>query len=124
MWGKPKYGNKKVIYDGEIFDSKKELQRYMELTLLQKAGKIQKLERQVKFVLIPAQREPDTTGPRGGVKKGKVIENECTYIADFVYIDNDTQRVVVEDTKGFRTKDYIVKRKLMRYMLGLTITEI
>lgn len=124
MWSKPKYGNKKVIYDGETFDSKKELQRYMELTLLQKAGKIQKLERQVKFVLIPAHREPDTTGPRGGVKKGKVIESECSYIADFVYIDNDTQRVVVEDTKGFRTKDYIIKRKLMRYMLGLTITEI
>lgn len=109
--------------DGEVFDSAKEYRRFCQLELLEKAHKISDLRKQVKYVLIPTQREPDTTGPRGGVKKGKVIENECAYIADFVYV-NDKGETVVEDTKGFRTKDYIIKRKLMLYMHGIRIQEI
>ena len=105
-----KYGNKKVISDGITFDSKKEYRRYCELKLLEKAGEISDLQRQVKFTLIPAQREPDTVGKRGGTKKGKLIERECVYVADFVYKDMSGEEIV-EDTKGFRTKDYILKRK-------------
>lgn len=118
-----KYGNKKVRYQGEVYDSRKEARRAAELSLLEKAGKISNVQTQVKFVLIPSQREPDTVGVRGGIKKGKVIEKECAYYADFVYID-DKGRRIVEDTKGFRTKDYIIKRKLMLQVHGIRITEI
>ena len=117
-----KYGNKKVTVDNIQFDSKREAQRYCELKLLEQAGEISGLRMQVKFVLIPQQREPDIRGPRGGINKGKVIEKECAYIADFVYQkDGET---VVEDTKGFRTTDYIIKRKLMLYVHGIRIREV
>ena len=109
-----KYGNKKVTYDGEVFDSNREFNRYLELRLLEKAGKIKELERQTKFVLIPAQRD----------SRGKVIERECSYKADFFYYDNEANESVVEDTKGFRTKDYIIKRKLMLNVYGIRIREI
>lgn len=117
-----KYRNTKTIVDGIEFDSRKEAARYKELKLLEAAGEISNLERQVKFVLIPTQREPDFVGVRGGIKKGKVIEKECSYLADFVYIRDG--EVIVEDTKGIRTKDYIIKRKLMLYLLGIRIQEI
>lgn len=117
-----KYNNKTTIVDGEVFDSKKEAVRYRELLLLEKAMAISDLQRQVKFVLIPAQREVDTVGPRGGIKKGKLLEKECAYVADFVYWENG--RMVVEDTKGFKTKEYIIKRKLMLHVHGIQIREI
>lgn len=118
-----KYNAKKVEYNGMTFDSKRELKRYKELELLEQAGEISNLQRQVKYVLIPTQREPDIIGKRGGVKKGKVIEHECSYTADFVYNDEDGD-IVVEDTKGFRTKDYTIKRKLMLYVHGIKIKEV
>lgn len=118
-----KYNAKKVEYNGMTFDSKRELKRYKELELLQEAGEISDLQRQVKYVLIPTQREPDIIGKRGGVKKGKVIEHECSYTADFTYLDEDGD-LVVEDSKGFRTKDYAIKRKLMLYVHGIKITEV
>lgn len=118
-----KYRNQQITVGDETFDSGKEYRRFCELKLLQRAGKISDLQRQVKFVLIPTQREPDKIGPRGGVKEGKVIEQECSYIADFVYTD-DKGNTVVEDTKGFKTKDYIIKRKLMLERHGIRIKEI
>lgn len=117
-----KYRSRKVSADGIVFDSMKEYKRFCELQILEKAGEIQDLQRQVKYVLIPAQREPDTTGPRGGIRKGKTIEKECSYIADFVYRQNG--ETVVEDTKGFRTTDYIIKRKMMLFIHGIRIKEI
>lgn len=117
-----KYRSKKVTVDGICFDSKKEANRYCELKMLEKAGEICNLQRQVKYVLIPAQREPDTVGARGGVKKGKLIERECAYMADFVYEENG--ETVVEDTKGFRTTEYVIKRKLMLKVHGIRIREI
>lgn len=117
-----KYHNRKVRRDGLTFDSRKEHRRYNELLLLEQAGEIKNLRRQVKFVLIPPQREPNIIGPRGGVKKGKLLERECAYIADFVYIQNG--KTVVEDTKGVRTKDYVIKRKLMLYTQGIRIREV
>ena len=119
-----KYHSKKVEMNGIVFDSKKEAKRYSELSLLEKARAITELQRQVKYVLIPAQREPDTVGARGGIKKGKTIEKECAYIADFVYKDLTLNETVLEDTKGFKTKDYIIKRKLMLYVHGIRIKEI
>lgn len=108
-----KYRNQKVTMGDHSFDSKKELNRYLELSMLQKAGEISGLRCQVKYVLIPAQRDPWT---------GKVVERECAYVADFVY--QKGTETVVEDTKGFRTKDYILKRKMMLWFHGIRIREV
>lgn len=122
-----KYNNKKIEVDGMTFDSKKEANRYKELSLLQKAGEISGLQTQVRYVLIPAQREVSdevyTKGEnKGKYKPGKLLERECTYVADFVYYKDG--KVIVEDTKGFRTKEYIIKRKLMLYVHHIQIKEI
>ena len=117
-----KYHSRKVTRNGITYDSQKEAGRHYELLLLEKAGVISDLRRQVEFVLIPAQREPDTVGKRGGIIKGKTIEQKCSYVADFVYTEKG--RPVVEDTKGFRTKDYIIKRKMMLYFYGIRIKEV
>ena len=127
MWNRykgNKYGNRKIAFDGQTFDSKKEMRHYTELLLLEKAGKIKDLQRQVKFQLIPAQREPDIIGPKGGHKPGKLIEREVSYVADFVYTDLQTGQTVVVDTKGFRTKEYTIKRKMMLYFHGIRIKEV
>ena len=120
-----KYGSRKVEVNGIVFDSKREAARYQELLLLEKAGEIKDIRRQVKYVLIPAQYEhPESTTRKG---RGRCVEREFAYIADFVYKtilpDGDTL-TIVEDTKGFRTKDYIIKRKLMLSVYGIRIREI
>ena len=117
-----KYRSKKVIVDGKEFDSKREAKRYKELVLLERAGEIQHLSRQVKFVLIPTQREQGTIGKRGGVKQGKLIEKECAYYADFFYMENGVP--VVEDAKGYRTEVFKIKKKLMLYVHGIRVKEI
>lgn len=117
-----KYRNKKITHNGMTFDSKKEYRRFCELEAMQKRGDISHLQTQVKFELIPSQREPDTIGKRGGVIKGRVIERAVFYVADFVYKDR-TGKIVVEDTKGMRTKDYIIKRKLLLWVHGIRIKE-
>jgi len=119
-----KYHAKKVSIQGEVFDSKKEARRFLELQMLEKAGRISGLQRQKKFVLVPAQYEPETTGPRGGRIKGKLLEREVAYYADFVYFDEEEKDFVIEDTKGVRTKDYIIKRKLMLWLNGYQIREV
>ena len=121
---KNKYNAKSVEYDGLKFDSQKEALRYKELDYLLSEGIITDLKRQVKYLLIPAQREPATVGKRGGVKQGKLIEHECSYIADFVYTVVESGETIVEDTKGMRTKDYVIKRKLMLFVYGIRIKEI
>ena len=122
-FGRNKYKNTKVEVDGLIFDSKKEARRYKELKLLEEAGEITDLRMQVKYQLLPEQREPDHIGKRGGIHKGKIIERESSYLADFVYTDNEGQ-TIVEDTKGMRTTDYVLKRKMMLYFHGIRIREI
>ena len=119
-----KYQNHKVTVDGITFDSKREASRWLELKILEKAGKISNLQRQKKFVLIPAQYEPDIIGPRGGKKKGRLLEREVAYIADFVYCDEETGDLIVEDTKGVRTPEYIIKRKMLLYFYGIRIREV
>lgn len=121
-----KYNATKITADGHTFDSKHEYQRYCELKLLERAGTITDLQMQVKFVLIPSQYEPDTVkvlkSGKEKVVKGKLIERECSYIADFVYQYNG--KMVVEDSKGFRTKEYVLKRKMMLYFHGIEIKEV
>lgn len=111
-----KYGNRKVETPDGTFDSVKEFSRWQELKLLQRAGEIHDLQRQVPFVLIPTQKD----------ERGKVVERELKYIADFVYLANDGTgwRRVVEDVKGLKTEVYRIKKKLMLYRNGIRIQEV
>lgn len=104
-----------------VFDSVREANRWNDLKLLEKAGEISDLKRQVKYVLIPKQYSKTELTKEG---KPKVAERELSYIADFVYYDLATDEVVVEDAKGFRTDDYKIKRKLMLYIHGIQIREV
>ena len=120
-----KFHSKKITVDGITFDSKKEYLRYCELALLEKAGQIQNLELQKVYELIPAQYETFERYGKNGyrLKDGsRCIEKACVYKADFVYTENG--KTVVEDTKGFKTKDYIIKRKLMLHIHGIRIREV
>ena len=114
-----KYGNNRV---GE-HASQKEHDRANQLKLWQRAGVISNLREQVPYKLIPAQY-----GECGTDLKGKpvrvCVEKSCKYIADFVYTDNETGQTIVEDTKGVRTKEYIIKRKLMLFRHGIRIKEV
>lgn len=107
-----KYGNKRIVTEDGEFDSNREFTRWCELKLLQRAGEITGLKRQVKIMLLPSQRD----------ELGKVIEKPVHYIADFVYTENGKQ--IVEDAKGFRTKEYILKRKMLLYLQGIQIKEV
>jgi uncharacterized protein YbcC (UPF0753/DUF2309 family) len=120
-----KYHSRKIIVNGEKFDSKKEYARFKELSLLEKAGVITNLQRQVRYELIPAHYEKfERYGKTGNrLKDGrKCVERAVDYIADFVY--EKDEKTVVEDTKGFKTKEYIIKRKLMLYRYGIKISEV
>ena len=110
---KRKYGNRKTTIDGHTFDSKREAARYTNLRLLLLAGKITDLRLQPSFELIPKQRRDD----------GKA-ERNCTYVADFSYWDKEASCLVIEDAKGVRTREYVIKRKLMLQVHGITIKEI
>lgn len=107
-----KYHNKKPVVNGEKFDSGREANRYSELLLLQRAHVISDLRRQVEYVLIPSQKD----------ENGKTIENACRYYADFVYVKDG--KTVVEDAKGFKTQEYVIKRKLMLHVYGIRIKEV
>ena len=121
---KQKKGNKlnavKTTLDGIEFASKDEAKRYAELKMLQAAGEISDLQMQVKYVLIPSQKDD----------KGKVIEKECSYIADFVYFDNWQNKTIVEDVKGYTNPasatyaKFVIKRKLMLYIHGIRVVEV
>lgn len=88
------------------YDSRKEAKRAAELKIMEKAGLISKLQEQVPFVIIPKQQG----------------EREAKYIADFCYFEGD--KMVAEDVKGVRTREYILKRKLMMFRHGIQIREI
>lgn len=103
-----KYHNQKTkTIDGIEHDSKKEANRWMELQMLQRAGEIANLRRQVAFELIPKQEG----------------ERSCNYIADFVYLDK-TGKTIVEDAKGVRTDVYKIKKKLMLWRYDIRIKEV
>lgn len=104
-----KYHNRKVTVDGITFDSVKESSRWQELKLMEKAGEITGLVRQVKIELIPKTK----------------LYRACYYIPDFAYFDKRTGKTVYEDVKGgnFRTKEYMLKRKLLYWRHGIEILE-
>lgn len=101
-----KYGAQKTTVDGIEFDSKAEARRYGELRLLERAGKIKNLERQVRYDLEV-----------NGVKIG-------FYKADFRYWDQSRSEQIVEDVKGMRTPVFAIKAKLMKALHRVEIIEI
>lgn len=108
-----KYGNKKIEYNGIVYDSKKEFNRAMELEQLQKLGLISNLQRQKKYVLQPSFKFMNKT------------IREIAYIADFVYEENGD--VIVEDVKSPITRKnpvYLIKKKMLMYVHGIEIKEI
>jgi hypothetical protein len=102
---KDKYRSNKTTVDGIEFHSRKEATRYSQLRLLLKCGEIGLLRMQVPYELNP-----------GG-------SHSLKYIADFVYIISSTGQEIVEDAKGFRTQEYIKKRRLMKKVHGISIKE-
>ncbi len=105
-----KYHNKKCIYKNIKFDSLKERNHYIVLEHLEKTNQIKDLKRQVKFELQPSFK-----------LNGKTIR-AINYIADFTYLKDEV--LVVVDTKGFRTKDYLLKKKMFQYKYGMDIVEV
>lgn len=94
-----KFNARKVKVDGMTFDSKREYARWRDLQLLQRAGKISQLLRQVRFQLCETPYDED----------GKALFRGVFYVADFVYVEDG--KTVVEDCKGFRTDAYQIKKK-------------
>lgn len=105
-----KYRAVKTECEGIVFDSKKEAHRYQELRICERAGIITNLERQVPF---------DLFGCKLNEKQPVKI---ARYIADFTYQDQQG-RTIIEDTKGFKTRDYLLKKKLFEACYNLRITE-
>ena len=120
-----KYHAKKVTRNGITYDSKKEADRHDELLLLERGGAITDLQRQVKFTLLPAHYE---TYERYGKKGNRLadgqrcVERAVFYVADFTYRQDG--KLVVEDVKGVRTPEYILKRKMMLHIHGIKIREV
>lgn len=118
---KSKYGSSRVKINGLVFDSKAEAERWAELKLLQRVGKISDLRRQVTYTLIPAQPlETPRVYPDG---HRRLCESPVAYKADFVYKD-EAGVEVVEDVKGMSTTEYVLKRKLMKWLYGIEIKEV
>ena len=114
-----------MVVDGIEFHSVKEAKRWRELLLMEKSGAITELKRQVAFTVIPAQRETiERYSPKTGKRlkdKEVIVERECAYIADFTYKQDG--KLVVEDTKGYKTPEYKIKRKLLLLVYGIRIKE-
>ena len=105
-----KYRNNKVTVNGITFDSKKEAKRYLQLKELEASGEISNLQLQKVFTLIPSQ-----------YIEGKCVERPCKYIADFCYKQDG--KTIVEDVKGYKAKEYKLKRKMMLYLLKIQVKE-
>lgn len=120
---RPKYGNRKTVYQGLEFDSVLERDRWIVLREAEADGRITGLRRQVSFELVPYQYEDRTRTLKSGRTRTirAVAEFPVRYVADFVYFKQGAP--VIEDTKGHRTTDYVVKRKLMRWQ-GHPIREV
>ena len=108
-----KYGSVKTVVSGRVFDSKREAEVARDLLLMERAGKIENLGFQVKYELIPPQP--------------KFKERAVTYFADMVYTDKATGEEVVIDVKSSATRKlavYILKRKLMAFIHGISVLEV
>lgn len=103
-----KYGNRKTVVDGITFDSKREAERWLYLRAREEAGEISHLERQPIFKL--------SVGDRPVLIRSKGYPNgrQAKYAADFAYFDGD--RRIIEDAKGHRTRDFILKKAIVEAM--------
>jgi len=119
-----KYNNAKCVsLDGIHFDSKREMERYNVLHLLEKSGHISDLRMQVKYELVPSIYETSVVKLKTKEKTiTKCIQKAIYYVADFVYVKDG--KTIIEDVKGFKTSDYKLKKKMMRYFYKINITEI
>lgn len=121
-----KYRNKKVSFQGEEFDSKREMQRYLVLKDAESKDIIQNLQKQVKFELIPKIEEDVVIHLKTKDKiQRKTIQQPITYRADFVYEKDGT--MVVEDIKiseYLLPKEYLLKEKLFRWKYGFSIKRV
>jgi len=108
-----KYGAKKTQVDGITFDSRAEAARFLELKVLERAGHITNLELQPKFELAPSVKY------RGSARAKPALR----YQADFRYVDH-LGNTIVEDVKGFETREYQIKKHLMLAIHGIEITEV
>lgn len=125
MTSRSKFHAKKVTVNGITYDSKKEANRHAELLLLEKGGAITELRRQVSFLLLPAHYEHYERYGKNGkrLKDGRrCVERAVSYVADFTYMQDG--KLVVEDVKGVRTPEYILKRKLMLHHRNIKIREV
>ena len=115
---KNKFNNRKVVFQGETYDSQLELSRFLFLSNRAKEGEITNLRRQVEYLLIPAQYGTEIKHLKTKDKEVRVLlERSCSYIADFVYERNG--KVIVEDCKGSKyiiTADFKIKKKLMLWV--------
>ena len=109
MRRRSKYNNRVCYWRGEKFDSQRELDRYQELLILQRAGRISGLSRQVRFELTPNIRY-----------EGKLIK-KAEYVADFTYWEQG--KFVIEDCKGYQTDLYKLKKKIILDKYGYLIRE-
>ena len=127
MVGRNKFGAKKVKdpVSGRVFDSKREFNRYTELSLMQLAGEIKDLRCQVKYELLPPVYEWVEMTARNGKTRlvRSCVERGVNYVADFVYLTKDGEEVV-EDAKGHRTAEYILKRKMLLHFHGIRLHEV
>lgn len=125
FYGIPKYRARKVTNAlGQTFDSKKECDRWEFLHRERIAGRITDLQTQVRIELLPSVYEEIKDERTGKIKKGKCIERAVFYVADFVYKKTETGQMVYEDVKGYKTKDYILKRKMLLALKGIKLIEI
>jgi len=115
-----KYKNEKIVTEDGKFDSKREYNHWLALKEQEARGEISFLKRQVKYELVPSQKLPVPIKDKKG--KTKKTERAVTYVADFVYIKDGN--VIVEDSKGFVTDSYSIKRKLMLQRFGIQIKEV
>jgi hypothetical protein len=106
----------RTVVDGITFASKREARRWVDLKLLEQSGAIRELKRQVRFPLY--------VSPTPDVAAVSTLPKGCTYVADFTYTDAASGRFVVEDAKGFRTREYLLKRRMVEAAYGFKIAEV
>jgi len=125
---RPKYGNKKVVFKGETFDSARERDRYIYLLEQEARGNIMFLRRQVVYELVPEITETIEVQLKTKVKRAvKVVQRAVTYRCDFEYMKSADGTTVVEDVKicpALIPKEYVLKEKLFRWRFGFPIRRV
>lgn len=101
-----KYGNERVFFNGKWYPSKHEAGWAALFQNLASRGMISDYKEQERIVLVPSN--------------GKL--RSIVYVADFTFVENGNRRVM--DAKGFKTKEYRLKKRLAGLLLGIEIEEL